>query len=147
MAGAVTPDACFTYGSLMWADIMARVCGRALPSEPARLHGHSRHPVRGEDYPGLRPAAGGVIEGRLYRGIDASLWTRLDAFEGADYERVQVPVELPDGRSDDAWVYRFRAEPAARLLLPGDWDPQAFEREGRERFMARYAGFSVPSVR
>ena len=143
----MTPDACFTYGSLMWADIMARVCGRVLASEPARLFGHSRHPVRGEDYPGLRPAAGGVIEGRLYRGIDESLWRRLDAFEGADYERVQVSVVLPDGRADAAWVYQFRAEPAAGLLLPGDWDPQAFEREGRARFMAQYIGFKSPSVR
>jgi gamma-glutamylcyclotransferase (GGCT)/AIG2-like uncharacterized protein YtfP len=147
VTGAVIPDACFTYGSLMWADIMARVCGRELTSEPARLHGHSRHPVRGEDYPGLRPAAAGVVEGRLYRGIDEPMWARLDAFEGADYERVQVPVELADGRVDSAWVYRFRVERAAGLLLPGDWDPQAFEREGRERFLAQYAGFSNPAVR
>lgn len=137
---------CFTYGSLMWADIMARVCGRALVSEPARLHGHRRHPVRGEDYPGLRPAAGGIVDGRLYRDIDAALWARLDAFEGTDYERVPVPVQLADGRTETACVYCFRVEQAGRLL-PGDWDPQAFEREGRARFLAQYVGFGAPSVR
>jgi hypothetical protein len=31
--------------------------------------------------------------------------------------------------------------------LPGDWDPQAFEREGRARFLAQYVGFGAPSVR
>ncbi|MEO6281336.1 gamma-glutamylcyclotransferase family protein [Roseateles sp.] len=140
------PNHCFTYGSLMWADIMARVCGHELACEPARLHGHRRHPVQGEDYPGLCPVDGGVVDGRLYRGLDPVMWTRLDAFEGADYERVQVPVALADGRTETAWVYRFRAEQAARLL-PGDWDVQAFEREGRERFLARYVGFSQPPVR
>lgn len=139
-------ESCFTYGSLMWADIMARVCGVALQSEPARLPGHRRHSVRGEDYPGLRPAEGGVVQGRLYRGIGAVQWARLDAFEGADYERVEVSVELPDGRAEMACVYRFRAELVARLLAD-DWDPQRFEREGRERFLARYAGFALPPVR
>lgn len=137
---------CFTYGSLMWADIMARVCGCVLPSEAARLLGYRRHPVRGEDYPGLRPAPDGVVDGRLYRGIDATLWARLDAFEGADYERVQVSVELPDGQFDDAFVYLFRLEQFARLL-PDDWSPQRFETEGRARFLAEYLGFSQPSVR
>jgi len=138
-------ESCFTYGSLMWADIMARVCGGVLPSEAARLPGHSRHPVRGEDYPGLRPAEGGVVDGRLYRGIAAAQWARLDAFEGSDYERVPVTVELSDGRAETACVYRFRAELVARLL-PGDWDPQLFESEGRERFLARYAAFAAPSA-
>jgi gamma-glutamylcyclotransferase (GGCT)/AIG2-like uncharacterized protein YtfP len=130
----------------MWADIMARVCGCMLPSEAARLHGYRRHPVRGEDYPGLRLAQGGVVDGRLYRDLDAAQWARLDAFEGADYERLQVSVVLPDGRREAADVYCFRIEQSVQLL-PGDWDPQRFDSEGRERFLARYIGFSQTSSR
>ncbi len=141
MTGAVTAH-CFTYGSLMWADIMARVCGREFASEPAALAGHARHPVRGEDYPGLRPAPGGLVPGRLYRDVDAAAWARLDAFEGPEYERVDVVVALADGGTLPAQVYRFRTEFAQRLL-PGDWDVAAFEREGRARFVAGYRGFSV----
>lgn len=133
---------CFTYGSLMWADIMARVCGREFASEPATLAGHSRHPVRGEDYPGLRPAADGVVAGRLYRDVDAAAWARLDAFEGDEYERVDVLVALADGRTVPAQVYRFKGDVAERLL-PGAWDVDAFGREGRARFLARYVGFDV----
>lgn len=133
---------CFTYGSLMWADIMARVCGREFASEPATLAGHSRHPVRGEDYPGLRPAADGVVPGRLYHDVDAAAWARLDAFEGDEYERVDVLVALADGRTVPAQVYRFKGDVAERLL-PGAWDVDAFGREGRERFLARYVGFDV----
>jgi gamma-glutamylcyclotransferase (GGCT)/AIG2-like uncharacterized protein YtfP len=138
----VSASHCFTYGSLMWADIMARVCGREFASEPASLAGHSRHPVRGEDYPGLRPAAEGIVPGRLYRDIDAAAWARLDAFEGDEYERVDVIVTLADGSRLPAQVYRFRGDAAARLL-PGAWDVEAFEREGRERFLARYVGFDA----
>lgn len=141
MKGAVTPH-CFTYGSLMWADIMARVCGREFASEPASLADHARHPVHGQDYPGLRPAPGGLVPGRLYRDVDAAAWARLDAFEGDEYERVRVDVRLAGGATTSAWVYRFRAEFAARLL-PGDWDADAFGREGHARFKARYAGFGA----
>lgn len=138
----MTPLHCFTYGSLMWADIMARVCGHEFASEPASLAGHRRHPVRGQDYPGLQIAPGGLVPGRLYLDVTAAAWARLDAFEGPEYERVDVVVALADGRSLPAQVYRFRSGFAERLL-PGDWDAEAFGREGRQRFIARYVGFEL----
>lgn len=136
----------FTYGSLMWADIMARVCGREFASEPASLADHARHPVRGQDYPGLRPAPGGVVPGRLYRDVDAEAWARLDAFEGEEYERAEVQVALADGRVVPAQVYRFREAFAGRLL-PQAWDAEAFAREGRARFLSRYVGFDLIDTR
>jgi len=136
----------FTYGSLMWADIMARVCGREFAGEPASLAGHRRHPVRGEDYPGLRVDAAATVPGVLYRDLDEAAWARLDAFEGAEYERVDVVVALADGATLPAQVYRFR-DAFAQRLLPGDWDADAFAREGRARFIARYAGFDAVAPR
>ena len=137
---------CFTYGSLMWADIMARVCGHEFASEPASLADHRRHPVRGQDYPGLRAAAGGLVPGRVYRDVDAAAWARLDTFEGEEYERADVVVALADGTALPAQVYRFR-DAFADHLLPGDWDAEAFAREGRGRFMARYVGFDLVTPR
>jgi gamma-glutamylcyclotransferase (GGCT)/AIG2-like uncharacterized protein YtfP len=131
---------CFTYGSLMWADIMARVCGREFASEPASLADYRRHPVRGQDYPGLRAAPGGLVPGRLYLDVTADAWARLDAFEDEEYERADVVVALADGRTRPAQVYRFVPAFSDRLL-PGDWDADAFGREGRQRFIARYVGF------
>ena len=136
----------FTYGSLMWADIMARVCGHDFASEPALLAGHRRQPVRGQDYPGLRAAPGGQVPGRLYLDVTPDAWARLDAFEGEEYERADVIVSLADGRSLPAQVYRFRDAFADRLL-PGDWDAEAFGREGRRRFIDRYVGFDLISPR
>jgi gamma-glutamylcyclotransferase (GGCT)/AIG2-like uncharacterized protein YtfP len=142
----VTTRHAFTYGSLMWADIMARVCGREFAGEPAALAGHRRHPVRGQDYPGLRAAVDSVVPGVLYRDVDPAAWARLDAFEGDEYERVDIVVSLADGSVLPAQVYRFRDEFASRLLA-GDWDVAAFEREGRARFIARYVGFDLVAPR
>jgi len=143
--GAVTRH-CFTYGSLMWADIMARVCGHEFASEPASLADHRRHPVRGQDYPGLQAAPGGLVPGRLYLDVTPDAWQRLDAFEGEEYERAGVVVARADGTTLPAQVYRFRSAFADRLLA-GEWDAQAFEREGRARFMARYVGFELLNSR
>ena len=140
--------ACFTYGSLMWPDIMVRACGRAggaPPCEPAWLEGHARHPVVDQDYPGLvkRPGAA-PVQGVLYRAITAAELERLDAFEGEEYERVRVTVWVrgPNtGLTEPAWAYRFRPEFAHRLGA-GDWSVQNFEAQGKARFCQRYAGFA-----
>ncbi|MFM8637365.1 MAG: gamma-glutamylcyclotransferase family protein, partial [Betaproteobacteria bacterium] len=96
---------CFTYGSLMWPDIMARVCGRevlALQHTQAWLLGHVRHPVRGQDYPGLVPQSGAqALQGVLYTGLTPQDLQRLDTFEGQEYERVPVEVVLENPATTD----------------------------------------------
>jgi gamma-glutamylcyclotransferase (GGCT)/AIG2-like uncharacterized protein YtfP len=37
-------------------------------------------------------------------------WDRLDAFEGPEYQRVEVPVETADGVVT-AWLYALKDEP------------------------------------
>ncbi|MDH0865420.1 gamma-glutamylcyclotransferase [Mitsuaria sp. GD03876] len=136
----------FTYGTLMWPDIMARVCGEGgspfAPPLAATLADHARHPVRGHDYPAMIPSAGHQVVGRLYLDVPEAAWARLDRFEGADYERHEVLVTLADGSWRRAWTYLFRPAPAERLDA-GDWDEARFEREGKARFVARYAGFGA----
>lgn len=132
---------CFTYGSLMCEEIMSAVCGLPCRGEPARLEGHQRHPVLGEDYPGMVQRGSKHVAGQLYRGLDSRALARLDAFEGAQYERVEREVTLADGSAIRAWTYLFR--PAFHhLLVPGEWDFDAFLAAGRQRFISRYVGFS-----
>lgn len=131
---------CFTYGSLMCEQIMAAVCGMKLMSAPARLEDYSRHPIRDQDYPGMIPARGGEVRGVLYQNVPPLALARLDAFEGAQYERTTVRVKLADGRAIEAETYVFRPEHAA-LLLPGEWDYPRFLSEGRLRFERQYIGY------
>ena len=53
---------CFTYGSLMCDDIMAKVAGTPLAATPARLDGYRRSPVIGEAYPGMVSMVGEAVE-------------------------------------------------------------------------------------
>lgn len=136
----------FTYGTLMWPDIMARVCGPdGMPFAPphaATLADHARHPVRGHDYPAMIPAAGHQVVGRLYLDVPEPAWPRLDRFEGDAYERHEVLVTLADGTWHRAWTYLLKASLAGQLD-EGDWDEARFEHEGKARFTARYAGFGA----
>lgn len=132
----------FAYGTLMCHDILALAAGNIAPpaSEPAVLAGFSRHPVAGEDYPGIRRSAGEHVSGLLYRGLDAAALARLDLFEGPQYRRETVTVTLADGHREvaEAWVFR---EAFAHLLEDGDWDFDTFARERQQRFRHRYTGF------
>ena len=136
----------FTYGTLMWPDIMARVCGPdAGPFSPpvaATLADHVRHPVRDHDYPGMIPEAGHQVVGQLYLDVPEAAWPRLDRFEGGDYERHEVLVTLADGTWQRAWTYLFKPVALSKLDA-GDWDEARFEREGKARFISRYVGFDA----
>jgi gamma-glutamylcyclotransferase (GGCT)/AIG2-like uncharacterized protein YtfP len=133
---------CFTYGSLMCADIMADVTGQAVAGQPARLAGYVRHPVADEDYPGLVPDPSGMVDGILYPGLSAAALARLDAFEGEMYERRRLRVNPVGGGEAEAWCYIFRDQYRGRLL-DGDWDFAAFLGGGKARFLARYMGFAA----
>lgn len=130
---------CFTYGTLMSAEIMRHVSGRRFNAEPATLPDHSRHPVRDAPYPGIRTNPGQSVHGVLYRGVDSLALNRLDAFEGSQYERRTVRVITGDGREKAAQAYVFK--PALNhLLLPGDWDYEQFLAHAARRFRRHYFG-------
>ena len=134
--------ACFTYGSLMCDEIMSAVAGGRASSCIATLHGYCRHPVIGTAYPGMVAHAGQQVQGVLYLDLPPSAWPRLDRFEGDEYERRIVEVNLADGTLQPAWTYVFRDELASRLDK-GDWDFERFLREGKGRFVAEYVGFDT----
>jgi gamma-glutamylcyclotransferase (GGCT)/AIG2-like uncharacterized protein YtfP len=129
---------CFTYGSLMFAEVMHAVAGMQPVAVAARLHGWERRAIRAANYPAAFPVAfpvafpaacpGGAsqphksIEGVLWLDLSAKAWQRLDAFEGADYERVRVTVHCGTD-PHHAWVYAFRD---TNRVLDHDWDVSAF---------------------
>jgi gamma-glutamylcyclotransferase (GGCT)/AIG2-like uncharacterized protein YtfP len=122
---------------------MQLVAGTLPVSGPAVLRDHARRAVRGAVYPGVLPKPGASVEGLLWSGIVASAMCRLDAFEGALYERRSLRVETPEGAAD-AEVYVVRRARRS-LLADEDWDLARFEArelaaylEGCRRFAARF---------
>lgn len=100
------PHSAFFYGTLMAPQVLSRVCHGSHPShnlsaftvQPALLHAHRRHRVKGADYPAILPTSNSSdsVRGTFVTGLtDGDLW-RLDIFEGSEYERRKVRCTLID---------------------------------------------------
>ena len=132
----------FTYGSLMIASVMEAVTGRRFASRKAMLRGYARFGVKGASYPGIAETAGATTDGVLYLDVDALSLDRLDAFEGAFYQRTRVEIDTPEGERLAAEAYVVT--PPHRDQLSSDaWRLDDFRREHLEAFLASYHGFSA----
>ncbi len=144
------PANVFAYGSLMFAPVWDRVVAGSYRSVPARARGYRRFAVLGESYPAVLPVAGAdadaAVIGRVYFDVAEGDLARLDAFEGDEYRRDSVAIELLDSTFDPvathAGLYVFLAQ--ARVS-PDSWDPQRFALEQIDRFIATYVGGDWPA--
>lgn len=90
------------YGSLLPGEdnhhLVSTLVGRWIDgSVEGTLHDRG-WAVRG-GYPGFERGAGGTVPvGVLESPALKEAWDRLDAFEGAEYRRILVPVETAEGR-------------------------------------------------
>jgi gamma-glutamylcyclotransferase (GGCT)/AIG2-like uncharacterized protein YtfP len=126
----------FTYGTLIFAEVVTAVCGECFVSLPATLAGFERVRVRGAVYPAARRRPGASIDGVLYLGVGAAALARLDRFEGEMYARRRVQVRRGDGSTCDAEAYVVAATHAARLE-DEPWDVERFRRDHLASYVAR----------
>ncbi len=123
----------FTYGTLMLPEVMEIVAGRRFAARSATLAGYRRRLLRDRVYPGLVPAAGESVEGVLWEDLDLQALARIDRFEDAPYERLELRVAVAPGESCAAFVYLLRAEHRA-LATDAAWH----EAEFRARHLPDY---------
>jgi gamma-glutamylcyclotransferase (GGCT)/AIG2-like uncharacterized protein YtfP len=98
-------DNLFVYGTLRDDEVVRQVTGRTFPKGDGTLAGYRRVGASpGFPYPYLVAQEGEVIQGTVLRGVDPEGLARLDAYEGACYERRRVAVTLEQGTCS-AWVY------------------------------------------
>lgn len=130
----------FTYGSLMCPEIMERVSGLRLISRPAILPEYQRSRLHNLEYPGIFPSRPASVDGILYLDVPPVALQRLDDFEGDQYRRQEVVVNLDDDRRITAMTYVL--EIASQTLVTGEpWDFALFLTSGKEHFLANYGGF------
>ena len=144
----------------MAPEILHRVChgsprpepwqAALLTIRPAILPSYVRHKVRGCDYPAIVPSSfpGDCVRGTYVTGLtDGDIW-RLDTFEGSEYERKEVKVQLlkqvQDGSKAggeevvaETYVWSSRAEG----LEEGEWDFAEFVREKMGSWVGEDPGF------
>ncbi|KAH8766905.1 AIG2-like family-domain-containing protein [Hyaloscypha sp. PMI_1271] len=139
----------FFYGTLMAPEVLHRVCygpgavgndpaktflASQLLVQPAILHDYCRHRVRGCDYPGIVPETGHTVRGTFVTGLTDGDIFRLDAFEGNEYERIKVKVELVEvsGRFVEASTYMYAA--GEECLEKKEWSYEEFRRDKIHRW-------------
>ncbi|KAF3940708.1 hypothetical protein ABW19_dt0202674 [Dactylella cylindrospora] len=138
---------CFFYGTLMALPILSRVIyGTQSPDpwqrdrlkiRPAILHDHCRHRVKNVDYPGVVPQVGKSVRGTLVEGLSKMDIERLDHFEGDEYDRIQVKVQVLldeslsenkethiEGETVQAGIYMWTM--GTQFLEEGEWDFEQF---------------------
>lgn len=131
----------FTYGSLMFEPVWARVVSGRYESCPATLYGYQRFAVKEEEYPVAVPASPeSSISGVLYLNVNPQDMQKLDDFEGEYYLRLQVPVTTDAGERLEANVYILRPQ-YQHIAAPNEWDVEHFRTVGINAFMSRYQGF------
>ena len=125
--------AIFTYGSLLFTEIMQAVTGKLFPSHSATLRDYARYGVRSANYPGIIPAPGAYVEGQLYQDVDQAAVEHLDFFEGDLYRRVSVDVDTDSGIIR-AQTYIIPPDKAHHLSRK-TWDPDAFRMRDYATFL------------
>ncbi|KAG9250890.1 AIG2-like family-domain-containing protein [Emericellopsis atlantica] len=141
----------FFYGTLMAREVFYSVCyGQSDPPaafkkmhtfSPALLEGYCRHRVQYADYPGIIAEEDHRVMGVYVTGLTDANMVKLDYFEGSEYKRQKVKVQLLDaedgkpveGEEKEAVTYVYM-DPKG--LEHKEWDFEQF-RKDKLRFWIR----------
>ncbi len=114
----------FVYGSLRSAagtEWSSRLAANATLVDAGRVKGSL---FQIEQFSGLVLSGGEDrwVVGEVHRLHNPdTLWPVLDEYEGSDFPRCVVEVQLNDGRSLSAWVYFYRGDVShCRRIESGD---------------------------
>ncbi|KAH5449736.1 hypothetical protein HBI30_151720 [Parastagonospora nodorum] len=145
----------FFYGTLMAPPVLHRVIwgsqdppthahASLLRIRPAILHAHQRHKVKHADYPAILPTSTpSSVRGTLVEGLtDGDIW-RLDVFEGSEYARRSVSVNvLADEGKEEGNVEDEQVQAETYIWIAGadrleaeEWDFSEFVREKMKRWV------------
>jgi len=113
---------------------MRRVSGALPKSMPATLLDYACYALKGLAYPGIVPRQGEHVLGVVYQGLSRAQFAKLDAYEGAQYRRLRVGVNLGPEQRAQAWTYVLQPRYYHRLT-DKTWSLERFEREQLSRYL------------
>jgi gamma-glutamylcyclotransferase (GGCT)/AIG2-like uncharacterized protein YtfP len=61
------------------------------------------------------------IHGEVWGLEDPEVLSSLDEYEGAEYERAIMPVQMRNGLEVNCWIYWYVSAVTGRLIASGDW--------------------------
>ncbi|MEU1779756.1 GDSL-type esterase/lipase family protein [Streptomyces abikoensis] len=122
------PHTLFSFGTLLDEKVQKELFGRAVPTSPASLAGHTTRPIRITDesviatsgldvHLTLERRIGAAVEGAVLHLTDADL-AAADDYEVDDYTRRRV--RLSSGETTWAYLDANPLRPAERIVIVGD---------------------------
>jgi len=134
----------FSYGSLMFADVISKVIGHTPSQRNAEIAGWVRRTIPGQTYPAAIPSSASRIQGVVWCNLSESDWQALDNFEGLEYRRVPVTVVCEGGEQLQAHIYEWLD---TQRVGETDWSPQDFEARHQRDFHQIHGQPSAGSCR
>jgi len=86
-----------------------------------------------------------VYKRQVYTGLDNDSITRLDAFEGDRYERVEVTVFLRSNQAVPAQTYIIR-DGCRHLLTDQPWCLQNFRKNDQDVFIRSFSNINPETI-
>ena len=143
----------------MVPEILARVCGHKgkWTVRPAILHDYRRHRVAGADYPAIIPTPKASVRGTYVTGLSNSDITKLDIFEGSEYKRADVKVNVLDvvgdadgegnveGEEFEVQTYVWISRKS--YLEDKEWDFAEFQKEKMRRWIGSHEEYEGETSR
>lgn len=130
----------FTYGTLMFSDVIHRIVHKKYPGQPAVVKGFKRTQIIGDVYPVAIPQNGACVEGVIYLNVNQKDCLRLDAFEGEYYQRIKTQA-FESAKSEHPLftceLYVLKAK-YYKLASKKHWNPEAFSKNFIQSFTKRY---------
>lgn len=126
----------FCYGTLQSPLVMHALVGQTYLGTGATLLDYRIYRVRGTEYPGIFPEKGSIVMGTLYQNIDDPILQILDNFEGDQYIREIVQVNLEDSNSQEAYMYSIDKN-RRDLLSQEGWDYDTFVKNELDAYIKR----------
>lgn len=125
-------DRLFTYGTLLFPEVLMGLIGRVPDRPEADFPGWRVAALAERVYPGLVAAERQSAHGRLLVGLSAEEWQLLDTFEDPRYQLRPVTAS----NAAVAWAYVWTD---IDDVSPRAWDPQHFARTHLPAYAARCA--------
>ncbi|MFC5730162.1 MULTISPECIES: gamma-glutamylcyclotransferase family protein [Nocardioides] len=126
------PEPLFTYGTLMFPEVLQALLGRVPVSVEASVEGWRAVAIPDVSYPALVPGPG-VARGRVLLDLRREDWPILDAYENTIYDLRPLDVTPTEHRAV-AYVC-----PTSDGLTDVDWDRERFAAEELADFAPRCA--------
>lgn len=130
--------AVFVYGSLMYLPVWGQVVKGVYACKAATANGFQRYAVPGETYPAMVRTAGAAVRGLVWLDVNADDIARLDAFEGSEYAREEINIEI-EGTGEvllaDTYLWL-----KPDVLVGELWQVARFEAEGMQQFLGKHVG-------